>query len=158
MGDLNGLDFGSAAVPNSKQFDPTDILGGNIPPMAPTEKPTVLRIDKETEEEKLKHGAYLKYDAKIKKWIGIMQKNNIKVLICSLHDVLWSDAAWERVGMHEFMDDGQAKLKKLYRKAALLTHPDRNQTKGADQRFLANAILGALNEAWAEFEKNPNII
>jgi len=26
--------------------------------------------------------------------------------------------------MHEFMENGPAKLKALYRKAALLTHPD----------------------------------
>jgi cyclin G-associated kinase len=55
-----------------------------------------------------------------------MKTNNIKVLICSLHDVLWNGAEWERVGMHEFMEDGPSKLKKFYRKAIKLTHPDRN--------------------------------
>lgn len=58
--------------------------------------------------------------------------------------------------MHEFMENGPAKLKALYRKAALLTHPDRNQTKGEDQKFLANAIFGAINEAWSEYEKTGN--
>lgn len=82
--------------------------------MSAGEKPTVVRHVKESEEEKAKYAAYLKYDAKIKKWVGVVQKNNIKVLLCSLHDVLWPGANWERVGMHEFMEDGPAKLKKLY--------------------------------------------
>lgn len=70
--------------------------------------------------------------------------------------MLWADAEWERVGMHEFMENGPAKLKKLYRKAVLLTHPDRNQTKGADRKYLANAIFAAVNEAWVEYEKTGN--
>ena len=83
-----------------------------------------------------------------------MQKNNIKVLLCSMHTVLWEGANWKPIGMHEFMEGDQASmLKKLYRKAILLAHPDRNATKSYDQVFLANAIFGALNEAWEVYEK-----
>jgi len=55
--------------------------------------------------------------------------------------------------MHEFMEGEQAKLKKLYRKAILLTHPDRNSKDGADREFLANSIFGILNDAWGLHDK-----
>lgn len=116
------------------------------------QKPAGSRSDIEAGEEKLKHEAYMKYNAKIERWKGMVQKNNIKVLLCSLHDVIWQGSGWKVVGMHEFQEGEAAKLKKLYRKAILLTHPDRNQTQGADRKFLANAIFGALNEAWSTYE------
>ena len=111
------------------------------------------RHDGEAAIAKAKHEAYLKFDAKLKKWRGLVQPNNLKVLLCSLHDVLWEDANWKRIGMHEFMEgDQKPKLKKLFRKAILITHPDRNNTKSEDQKFLANNIFATLNEEWEKYE------
>lgn len=54
------------------------------------------------------------------------------------------------MGMHEFQDANS--VKKAYRKAILITHPDRVNKSPTEQKFLANRIFGALNEAWKNFE------
>lgn len=77
--------------------------------------------------------------------------NSIKVLLCTLHDVLWPSANWKRVAMHEVID--QNAVKKTYRKAILITHPDRQNQATTDQKFLANRVFGTLNEAWKVFEQ-----
>lgn len=68
-----------------------------------------------------------------------------------MHDVLWPEANWKRVGMHEF--ESPTSVKKLYRKAILITHPDRVNNSPTEQKFLANRVFGTLNEAWKIFEK-----
>jgi curved DNA-binding protein CbpA len=53
--------------------------------------------------------------------------------------------------MHELGDPNS--VKKLYRKAILITHPDRVNKSATEIRFLASRIFGALNEAWKVFEQ-----
>lgn len=50
-------------------------------------------------------------------------KNHVRVLLCTLDQVLWKDHGWERVGMDKVLDP-QA-VKKYYRKATMLCHPDK---------------------------------
>lgn len=52
--------------------------------------------------------------------------------------------------MHEVGDPNT--VKKLYRKAILITHPDRVHKSPTEQKFLANRIFGTLNEAWKVYE------
>jgi curved DNA-binding protein CbpA len=53
--------------------------------------------------------------------------------------------------MHEVIE--QNSVKKLYRKAIVITHPDKVHKSPTDQKFLANRIFGTLNEAWRIYEQ-----
>ena len=145
LGDLGDLNF-NAEIPSTnkeedKKNEPAKTGMDHVDDVINTEK----------EERDGWQKAYQKYDSKIKFWRGHPQMNSIKVLICTLHDVLWDGAKWKRVGMHELMEFNS--VKKNYRKAILVVHPDRNHTAPTDQKFLANRIFGTLNEAWKVFEK-----
>ena len=95
--------------------------------------------------------AYAKYDERIKYWKGNPNPNSIKTLLCTLHTILWKEANWKSVGMHELFDANA--VKKLYRKAIIITHPDKFQKETADHKFLANRVFAALNEAWKTYEQ-----
>ena len=51
------------------------------------------------------------------------KQRNIRALLCSLHSVLWPGAKWQEVGMHQLVN--HADVKKMYRKACLAVHPDK---------------------------------
>lgn len=78
-------------------------------------------------------------------------KNHIKILLCTLQDILWQGNGWKRVGMHEVQDP--LEVKKLYRKASLLCHPDRIQSSDDSEKvYIANRCFAALNDAYALFK------
>ncbi len=54
--------------------------------------------------------------------------------------------------MHQLVS--AADVKKMYRKACLAVHPDK-QT-GTDNEVLAKAIFMELNDAWSEFENDAS--
>jgi cyclin G-associated kinase len=51
------------------------------------------------------------------------KKNHIKVLLCSLHQVLWQGNTWQVLGMDKMSDNKQ--VKKFYMKAIMMMHPDK---------------------------------
>lgn len=57
------------------------------------------------------------------------KKNNIRALLCSMHNVLWQDAKWQKCEMHQLVTP--ADVKKAYRKACLAVHPDKVKKKFA---------------------------
>ena len=94
----------------------------------------------------------MKYEDRISNWIGRgPMKNHIKVLLCTLQDVLWKNNGWERVGMDKVQDPNE--VKKLYRKATLLCHPDRIQASDDPEKvYIANRCFAALTEAYNLFK------
>lgn len=106
---------------------------------------------KDQEQEKVdKDKASEKYELKIQMWAtrGGKIKNNIKVLLCTLQDVLWPNCGWERVGMADIHNPND--VKKYYRKAALMFHPDKIQKLiDADKKFIASRCMSELNEAFS---------
>lgn len=87
----------------------------------------------------------------IDQWIGVPptgaavgymvpKKNHIKVLLCTLHQVLWKGNTWQIVGMDKMSNPNE--VKKYYRKAMMMCHPDKinvNQNdKDADKIYIAN--------------------
>ncbi|CAI4221556.1 unnamed protein product [Auanema sp. JU1783] len=89
-------------------------------------------------------------EIKIRDWIKGKEKN-IRALLGSLNDVLWDDAdKWQQPNMGELLSAAQ--VKKWYRKACLVVHPDK-QT-GTAQEELAKAVFTQLNEAWTAFEQS----
>ena len=77
---------------------------------------------------------------------------NIRTLLCSLHKIIWPGARWSDCGMHQLVSS--ADVKKMYRKACLAVHPDKQM--GTDNENISKLIFMELNEAWSEFENDPN--
>ncbi|XP_061880370.1 cyclin-G-associated kinase-like [Entelurus aequoreus] len=77
------------------------------------------------------------------------KERNIRALLSTLHTVLWEgETRWKPVGMADLVTPEQ--VKKFYRKAVLVVHPD----KATDQPYeqYAKMIFMELNDAWSEFE------
>lgn len=85
---------------------------------------------------------------KISEWTD-GKKANIRALLCSMHKVLWDECKWEPVGMQQLVS--AADVKKIYRKAVLVVHPDK--LTDHPQVNLARMIFVELNDAWAQFQK-----
>ncbi|XP_030851434.1 cyclin-G-associated kinase [Strongylocentrotus purpuratus] len=78
------------------------------------------------------------------------KENNIRALICSMHQVLWDgEDRWKPVGMHQLVEHNQ--VKKWYRKAVLSAHPDKQV--GTPNEELAKLIFMELSDAWSAFEE-----
>lgn len=60
------------------------------------------------------------------------KERNIRALLGSLDDVVWSDCKWQKAGMHQLIEASD--VKKMYRKACLAVHPDKVRIKYIDCR------------------------
>lgn len=77
------------------------------------------------------------------------KERNIRALISTLHTVLWEgETRWKPVNMADLVTPDQ--VKKYYRKAVLVVHPDKATGKPYEQH--AKMIFMELNDAWSEFE------
>ncbi|XP_077456668.1 cyclin-G-associated kinase [Stigmatopora argus] len=77
------------------------------------------------------------------------KERNIRALLSTLHTVLWEgENRWKLVGMADLVTPDQ--VKKFYRKAALIVHPDK--ATGQPYEDYAKMIFMELNDAWSEFE------
>uniref|UniRef100_A0A8C5WDN2 Auxilin n=1 Tax=Leptobrachium leishanense TaxID=445787 RepID=A0A8C5WDN2_9ANUR len=95
-------------------------------------------MSKEMDPEKLK----------ILDWIEGKERN-IRALLSTMHTVLWAgETKWKTVGMADLVTPEQ--VKKVYRKAVLVVHPDKATGKPYEQ--YAKMIFMELNDAWSEFE------
>eukprot|EP00446_Apocalathium_sp_SHHI-4_P016382 CAMPEP_0177196122 /NCGR_PEP_ID=MMETSP0367-20130122/23877_1 /TAXON_ID=447022 ORGANISM="Scrippsiella hangoei-like, Strain SHHI-4" /NCGR_SAMPLE_ID=MMETSP0367 /ASSEMBLY_ACC=CAM_ASM_000362 /LENGTH=446 /DNA_ID=CAMNT_0018644193 /DNA_START=130 /DNA_END=1471 /DNA_ORIENTATION=- len=72
---------------------------------------------------------------------------DIKVLISTMHTALWPDSGWKELSLSELLG-GPAAVKKWYRKAILVVHPDKQTEAPPDQQVRADRIFQALNEAF----------
>ncbi|KAF4523742.1 hypothetical protein B566_EDAN013860 [Ephemera danica] len=87
---------------------------------------------------------------KVLEWVEGKRKN-VRALLCSMHTVLWDGAKWTKVDMHQLITP--AEVKKVYRKACLTVHPDKQS--GTANENIAKMIFMELNNAWSEFENDP---
>uniref|UniRef100_A0A8C6UVG1 Cyclin-G-associated kinase n=1 Tax=Neogobius melanostomus TaxID=47308 RepID=A0A8C6UVG1_9GOBI len=77
------------------------------------------------------------------------KERNIRALLSTLHTVLWEgETRWKPVGMADLVTPDQ--VKKYYRKAVLIVHPDKATGQLYEQ--YAKMIFMELNDAWSEFE------
>ncbi|XP_054628572.1 cyclin-G-associated kinase isoform X2 [Dunckerocampus dactyliophorus] len=77
------------------------------------------------------------------------KERNIRALLSTLHTVLWEgETRWKPVGMADLVTPDQ--VKKFYRKAVLVVHPDK--ATGQPYEQYAKMIFMELNDAWSEFE------
>jgi len=90
-------------------------------------------------------------EAKIYDWRE-GKARNIRTLLCSLNKIIWAGARWTECGMHQLVTAND--VKKMYRKACLAVHPDKQM--GTENENISKLIFMELNEAWSEFENDPN--
>ncbi|NXJ70665.1 GAK kinase, partial [Rostratula benghalensis] len=87
---------------------------------------------------------------KILEWIEGKERN-IRALISTLHTVLWEgENKWKPVSIADLVTPEQ--VKKYYRKAVLVVHPDK--ATGQPYEQYAKMIFMELNDAWSEFENH----
>ncbi|XP_069088596.1 auxilin isoform X2 [Pleurodeles waltl] len=85
---------------------------------------------------------------KILDWIEGKERN-IRALLSTMHTVLWEgETKWKPIGMADLVTPEQ--VKKVYRKAVLVVHPDK--ATGQPYEQYAKMIFMELNDAWSEFE------
>ncbi|XP_043916868.1 cyclin-G-associated kinase isoform X1 [Protopterus annectens] len=85
---------------------------------------------------------------KILEWIEGKERN-IRALMSTMHTVLWEgETRWKPVNMSDLVTSDH--VKKYYRKAVLVVHPDK--AAGQPYEQYAKMIFMELNDAWSEFE------
>ncbi|KAM6962663.1 auxilin isoform 3-T3 [Aplochiton taeniatus] len=85
---------------------------------------------------------------KILDWIEGKERN-IRALLSTMHTVLWEgETRWKPMGMADLVTPEQ--VKKVYRKAVLVVHPDK--ATGQPYEQYAKMIFMELNDAWSEFD------
>jgi len=109
----------------------------------------------ENKNKEEKEKAYEELEDNIKKWAGKNgQRNNIRALLCTVHEVMWPGCDWQPLSLSDLMMPN--KIKVNYFKAITKFHPDKNQGAEYRQRYIAERVTNELNAAWDEFRKtNP---
>ncbi|KAI9802319.1 MAG: hypothetical protein M1833_001825 [Piccolia ochrophora] len=94
-------------------------------------------------------------DAKLTTWKA-GKSDNLRALLGSLDNLLWPEAGWKKVGMHELVVPGKVKI--IYMKAIAKVHPDKiSTTASTEQRMISGAVFSTLNEAWDKFKKGNGL-
>ncbi|CAD8116650.1 unnamed protein product [Paramecium sonneborni] len=92
-------------------------------------------------------------EPKILKWAFKNDvRNNLRLLLSTLNDVLWEGTGWQ-CSIGDLMTDGKVKLK--YRQALLIVHPDKHNQTPPIQRYIAERVFYELNQAWND-DKNKS--
>ena len=79
------------------------------------------------------------------------QRKNIRLLLSSLHTVLWANSGWKPAGLADLIDLNA--IKKQHRKAVLIVHPDKLQDATPEQKVIAEHAFDALNTAFDRFQE-----
>lgn len=69
--------------------------------------------------------------------------------------MLWPESRWKPIGLGDLLEPRQVKLQ--YRKAMLVVHPDHNVNLSNENKYIAQRIFQAVNEAYNEFATKENI-
>jgi hypothetical protein len=148
----------------SKPKDPTDGLTSEQLKKRLEDKIN-MQVNKKTEEvqkiwreevnlrsEKL--DAEKEFSEKLNNWESRNhQKNNIRALLATMHNVLWKDSGWEAIGPGDLITNAQVKL--AYHKSLNIIHPDKHQNDPPGIRYVAERVFSAVNEAFKKFRNNP---
>jgi len=110
------------------------------------------RIEKEEKLIEAKIDTRDKFEERIKAW---SHQNNmrrdLRTLLSTLHNVLWENSKWKTVGLSDVLTPRQ--IKKQYRKAIMVIHPDRQSDKTLEIQVVAEQCFEIINDAWDDFNK-----
>ncbi|KFK44849.1 hypothetical protein AALP_AA1G310300 [Arabis alpina] len=117
-------------------------------------------IDSRRSEEEAKSEEEVEMEMKdeeIRIWLTGKERN-IRLLLSTLHHVLWSNSNWHAIPLASLRDGSQ--VKKAYQKARLCLHPDKLQQRGGTspiQKSIASRVFGILQEAWGVYVANEGL-
>ena len=101
-----------------------------------------------------KQDAEKEFSEKLNNWESRNhQKNNIRALLATMHNVLWKDSGWEPVGPGDLITNAQVKA--TYVKSLNIIHPDKHQNDPPAVRYISERVFSAVNEAFKKFRTNP---
>ncbi|XVF87108.1 hypothetical protein PTKIN_Ptkin18bG0093400 [Pterospermum kingtungense] len=109
------------------------------------------KSEAEEEEEKEKEISEEEVlDEDVKLWSS-GKENNIRLLLSTLHHILWPNSGWQMIPLTSLADSSQ--VRKAYQKARLCLHPDKLQQRRAtlSQKYVAEKAFSILQDAWAAF-------
>lgn len=112
------------------------------------------RNRKNLELQDAKLEASQKIEPMIKSWSMASNgsKNNIRILLTSLTQILWEGADWEPISMADLVTDGN--VKKQYMKAIMKVHPDQNSdVTDPYNMYLMDRVFNILNDSYTDFTK-----
>jgi len=66
-----------------------------------------------------------------------------------------SDTKWKAISLGDVLESSQ--VKKQYRKAMLVVHPDHTINARAESKFICKRVFEAINEAYEEFLKKEGV-
>lgn len=89
-------------------------------------------------------------DAKIENWKS-GKETNLRALLASLDQILWSSLNWKKIGMGELLTESQVKVK--YVRAISKVHPDKiPKDATVEEQMIGKAVFAVLNEAWISMQ------
>ncbi|KAJ4894887.1 Chaperone DnaJ-domain superfamily protein [Raphanus sativus] len=128
------------------------------PEAKPTEQDLMDSRRSEEEEAKSEEETEMEIkDEEIKIWLT-GKETNIRLLLSTLHHVLWSNSNWHAIPLANLRDGSQ--VKKAYQKARLCLHPDKLQQRGGTsplQKSVASRVFSILQEAWAVYVRSEGL-
>ncbi|KAG0683821.1 hypothetical protein C6P42_000083 [Pichia californica] len=149
--------------PLSKQTSKASIPSKPSPPSKPSNSSkssenlkTVQESNKNKErEDEEKFNLHDKVEGQLDRW-RMGNKDNIRALICSLDNILWSGLNWKPVKLTDLVLDNKVKI--YYMKAVAKTHPDKiSSNESTENKMIANGVFITLNEAWETFKQSKGM-
>jgi DIX domain len=153
----------SNSLDMKKKIDPTDGLTTEQLKKRAEDK-IKQQVNQKTEEvkklwedeanlRKEKKDADKEFNEKISNWeTKNHQKNNIRALLATLHNVLWADSGWEAISPGDLITPAQ--VKSAYLKSLNIIHPDKHQNDAPHIRYISERVFSAVNEAFKLFRSN----
>ncbi|XP_047950945.1 auxilin-related protein 1-like isoform X2 [Salvia hispanica] len=107
-------------------------------------------VEEEQQLEYMEHTETDVLDEKIRLWSS-GKEADIRLLLSSLHHILWPNSGWSPVPLANIIEATQ--VKKTYQRAQLCLHPDKLQQRGAtpQQKYIADKAFSILQDAWDAF-------
>ncbi|KAI9198472.1 hypothetical protein LWI28_016505 [Acer negundo] len=134
--------------PNANEFLNQQTRGhGTIhSPMEEQKKWTAEDVEEQSEDDREME----LLEQEIRLW-SAGKETNIRLLLSTLHHMLWPDSGWYAVPLTSLIESSQ--VKKAYQRARLCLHPDKLQQRGAtlSQKYIAEKIFSILQDAWSAF-------
>ncbi|GMI72349.1 AUXILIN-LIKE7 [Hibiscus trionum] len=117
----------------------------------PMDGPGPMLSPPEEKQKKSKtEGKERSEDEEVKHWSS-GNENNIRMLLSTLHNILWPNSGWRMIDLASLTESSL--VKKAYQKARLCLHPDKLQQRGAtlSQKYVAEKAFSILQDAWDAF-------
>eukprot|EP00002_Diphylleia_rotans_P014502 TRINITY_DN2827_c0_g1_i2.p1 TRINITY_DN2827_c0_g1~~TRINITY_DN2827_c0_g1_i2.p1 ORF type:complete len:412 (+),score=115.55 TRINITY_DN2827_c0_g1_i2:74-1309(+) len=109
-----------------------------------------LDQERRAAEEREIH-AQLDEEIKVRVESWAANKQNLRALLASLHEILWADSGWKEMKMSELLSPTQ--VKKGYHKALVVAHPDKVTGGTHEQQVLVKLVFDKLRAAYEKLKE-----